>query len=109
MWTWFFYHRILKCFVLIDLKLGKVKHHDIGQMNLYLNYFKHEENTEDDNEPIGIVLAADKDEILVKYATGSITNQLFVSRYQLYLPDKKLLEEELRYLLSVETETSAGD
>jgi len=104
-----FYHRILKCFVLIDLKLGKVKHHDIGQMNLYLNYFKHEENTEDDNEPIGIVLATDKNEILVKYATGSITNQLFVSRYQLYLPDKKLLEEELRYLLSVETETSAGD
>jgi len=97
-----FYHRILKCFVLIDLKLGKVNHQDIGQMNLYLNYFKEEENTENDNPPVGIVLGADKDEILVNYATGSISNQLFVSRYQLYIPDKKMLEDELRYLLSLE-------
>ena len=81
-----FYHRILKCFVLIDLKTTKVNHQDIGQMNMYLNYFKAEENVEDDNEPIGIVLAKDKDEILVEYATGSITNQLFVSKYQMYLP-----------------------
>jgi len=77
-----FYHRILKCFVLIDLKTRKASHQDIGQMNLYLNYFKAEENMPDDNEPIGIVLAADKDEIMVEYATGSISNQLFVSRYQ---------------------------
>lgn len=97
-----FYHRILKCFVLLDLKLGKVNHQDIGQMNLYLNYFKEEENTENDNPPVGIVLAADKDEILVNYAIGSISNQLFVSRYQLYIPDKKMLEDELRYLLSQE-------
>jgi predicted nuclease of restriction endonuclease-like (RecB) superfamily len=76
-----FYHRILKCFVLIDLKLGKVNHQDIGQMNMYLNYFNEEESLEDDNPPIGIVLAADKDKILVDYATGSISNQLFVSRY----------------------------
>jgi predicted nuclease of restriction endonuclease-like (RecB) superfamily len=76
-----FYHRILKCFVLIDLKLGKVNHQDIGQMNLYLNYFNEEESTEDDSPPIGIVLAADKDKILVDYATGSISNQLFVSKY----------------------------
>jgi len=95
-----FYHRILKCFVLIDLKLGKVNHQDIGQMNLYLNYFKEEENTHDDNPPVGIVLGADKDEILINYATGSISNQLFVSRYLLYIPDKKMLEEELRFLLA---------
>jgi predicted nuclease of restriction endonuclease-like (RecB) superfamily len=94
-----FYHRILKCFVLIDLKRGKVDHQDIGQMNLYLNYFKHEENTEGDADPVGIVLAAAKDEILVKYATGSISNQLFVSKYQIYLPEKKLLEQELKELL----------
>ncbi len=94
-----FYHRILKCFVLIDLKRGKADHHDIGQMNLYLNYFKKEENTDGDGEPIGIVLAADKDEILVEYATGSISNQLFVSKYQIYLPKKELLEQELRILL----------
>ena len=64
-----FYHRILKCFVLIDLKIRKVVHGDIGQMNLYLNYFKNEENVESDNEPIGIILSAEKDEILVEFAT----------------------------------------
>ncbi len=94
-----FYHNILKCYVLMDLKIGKVHHQDIGQMNMYLNYFKEEENREDDNEPIGIVLAADKDEIMVKYATGSISNKLFVSQYKLYLPDKKELEQKLKALL----------
>ncbi|PZU91972.1 MAG: hypothetical protein DCE90_19000 [Pseudanabaena sp.] len=94
-----FYHRILKCFVLIDLKTRAVRHEDIGQMNMYLNYFRAEENMEDDNEPIGIVLARDKDEILVEYATGGISNQLFVSRYQLYLPDVDALKQELRRLL----------
>jgi predicted nuclease of restriction endonuclease-like (RecB) superfamily len=94
-----FYHRILKCFVLIDLKTRAVNHHDIGQMNLYLNYFRAEENMPDDHEPIGIVLARDKDEILVEYATGSISNQLFVSRYQLYLPDEELLKQELKRLI----------
>jgi predicted nuclease of restriction endonuclease-like (RecB) superfamily len=94
-----FYHRILKCFVLIDLKTRTVRHEDIGQMNMYLNYFRAEENMEDDNEPIGIVLARDKDEILVEYATGGISNQLFVSRYQLYLPDVEALKQELRRLL----------
>jgi hypothetical protein len=98
-----FYHRILKCFVLIDLKLGKVNHQDIGQMNLYLNYFNEEESTEDDSPPIGIVLAADKDKILVDYATGSISNQLFVSKYQLYIPDKKVLAEKLKLLIERET------
>jgi predicted nuclease of restriction endonuclease-like (RecB) superfamily len=94
-----FYHRILKCFVLIDLKRGEVEHNDIGQMNLYLNYFRKEENTEGDNEPIGIVLGAYKDHVLVEYATENISNQLFVSKYQLYLPDKKLLQEQLNKLL----------
>jgi len=94
-----FYHRILKCFVLIDLKTRAVRHEDIGQMNMYLNYFRAEENMEDDNEPIGIVLARDKDEILVEYATGGISNQLFVSRYQLYLPNVEVLKQELRRLL----------
>ncbi len=97
-----FYHRILKCFVLIDLKTGKVNHQDIGQMNLYLNYFKQEENMDDDKDPIGIILAADKDEILVEYATGPIFNHLFVSKYQLYLPDKALLEEKIRLFLDQE-------
>ena len=94
-----FYHRILKCFVLIDLKMGKVSHQDIGQMNLYLNYFKAEENVEGDNEPIGLILGASKNNVLVEYATGSISNQLFVSKYQLYLPDKKLLKQKLQELM----------
>ena len=94
-----FYHRILKCFVLIDLKRGEIEHNDIGQMNLYLNYFAKEENVQDDNPPIGIVLGAHKDHILVEYATENIANQLFVSKYQLYLPNKKQLQKELEKLL----------
>jgi len=95
-----FYHRILKCFVLIDLKRGEITHQDVGQMNLYLNYFRKEQNTEGDHPPIGIVLGASKNNILVEYATENIGNQLFVSKYQLYLPDKKQLENELNRLLN---------
>ncbi|PIU22033.1 MAG: hypothetical protein COT14_03485 [Candidatus Diapherotrites archaeon CG08_land_8_20_14_0_20_30_16] len=94
-----FYHRILKCFVLIDLKIGKADHLDVGQMNMYLNYFKKEENVSDDNEPIGIILSAEKDDVLVEFALGSISNKLFISKYKLYLPDKKELEDRLRKLL----------
>ncbi|KAA5536859.1 DUF1016 domain-containing protein [Taibaiella lutea] len=94
-----FYHRILKCFILIDLKIRKVKHNDIGQMNFYLNYFKEEENVEGDNEPIGIIIAADKHEYLVKYATGGLSNKIFVSKYQLYLPNQKLLEEKVKEIM----------
>lgn len=94
-----FYHRILKCFVLIDLKIGEAKHEHIGQMNMYLNYFKEEENMNDDNEPIGIILVAAKDEIMVKYATGGLSSKIFVSKYQTYLPDRELLEERLRGLM----------
>ena len=94
-----FYHYILKCFVLIDLKIDKLQHHDIGQMNMYINYFKTEESGTSDNEPIGIILTTDKDEILVEYAMGGISNQLFVSKYQTYLPDRALLEDEVRKIL----------
>ncbi len=83
-----FYHRILRCFVLIDLKINEVQHDDIGQMNMYLGYFANEENTEGDNPPVGIILSKDKDELLVEYATYGMNSQLFVSQYQLYLPDK---------------------
>ena len=97
-----FYHRILKCFVLIDLKRGEIDHGDIGQMNLYLNYFAEEENVEGDNPPIGIVLGAYKDEVLVKYATSGLTNQLFVSKYQLYLPDEAILRQEVQRIIEQE-------
>jgi predicted nuclease of restriction endonuclease-like (RecB) superfamily len=95
-----FYHRILKCFVLIDLKTKHVKHQDIGQMNMYLNYFRSEENTEGDNPPIGIVLGADKNDILVEYAIGGISNNIFVSKYQIYLPDKKILEQKVKEIMT---------
>jgi predicted nuclease of restriction endonuclease-like (RecB) superfamily len=90
-----FYHRILKCFVLIDLKKEEAGYEDVGQMNMYLGYFENEENTEGDNPPIGIVLAKEKDDLLVQYAMHNISSQLFVSKYQLYLPNK----EELRSLI----------
>jgi predicted nuclease of restriction endonuclease-like (RecB) superfamily len=95
-----FYHRILRCFVLIDLKLGEVQHHDIGQMNLYLGYFANEENIEGDNPPIGIILSRNKDELLVEYATYGMNSQLFVRKYQLYLPDREALKAEIERTLA---------
>lgn len=91
-----FYHRILKCFVLIDLKKNAVKHKDIGQMNMYMGYFAKEENSTGDNPPIGIILSHNKDELLVEYATYGMDSKLFVSKYELYLPN----EEELRRLVN---------
>lgn len=94
-----FYHRILRCFVLIDLKVTDVQHHDIGQMNMYMGYFAGEENGEGDNPPIGIILTKDKDELLVEYATYQMNSQLFVQKYQLYLPDREELQRELELTL----------
>lgn len=94
-----FYHRILRRFVLIDLKLGEVQHHDIGQMNLYLGYFAAEENTEGDQPPVGIILSRQKDELLVEYATYGMNSQLFVQQYQLYLPDREALRAELERVM----------
>lgn len=94
-----FYHRILRCFVLIDLKIGDVQHQDIGQMNMYLGYFAQEENSPDDNPPIGIILSRNKDELLVEYATYQMNSQLFVQKYQLYLPDREELRRELELTL----------
>ena len=88
-----FYHRILKCFVLIELKRDGVQHEDIGQMNMYLGYFAKEENMPDDNPPIGIILSHYKDDLLVEYATYGMNTNLFVSKYELYLPDKELLKQ----------------
>lgn len=94
-----FYHCILKCYVLIDLKREEIMHGDIGQMNLYLNYFKTEICQPDDNPPVGIVLGAKKDELLMEYALQGITNQLFAARYQLYLPKREELQAQLDRLL----------
>ena len=86
-----FYHYILKCFVLIDLKREAAGYEDIGQMNMYLGYFEKEENNEGDNPPVGIVLAREKDEYVIEYAMHNISSRLFVSKYQLYLPSKEEL------------------
>ena len=97
-----FYHRILKCFVLIDLKRGEIQHNDIGQMNFYLNYFREEMNTEGDTDPIGIVLGTSSDKLVMQYALQNISNKLFVSRYQLYLPNREQLEAEFRRFLNAQ-------
>lgn len=99
-----FYHRILKCFVLIDLKREEAGYEAVGQMNMYLGYFEQEENTEGDNPPIGIVLAKEKDELLVQYAMHNISSQLFVSKYQLYLPNREELLALIEKQLSTEIE-----
>ena len=88
-----FYHRILRCFVLIDLKRDGVQHEDIGQMNMYLGYFAKEENQPDDNPPIGIILSHYKDDLMVEYATYGMNTNLFVSKYELYLPDTERLRQ----------------
>jgi predicted nuclease of restriction endonuclease-like (RecB) superfamily len=97
-----FYHRILKCNILIDLKLGEFTHADSGQMNVYLNYYNENEKQETDNPPIGLILCAGKNENLVKYATGNLSQQVFVSKYLIDLPNendlKKIIEEEQRKL-----------
>lgn len=95
-----FYHRILKCFVLIDLKRGEIQHEDIGQMNFYLNYYRAEMNTEGDTEPIGIILGSKSNKLTMQYALLGISNQLFVSRYQLYLPEREQLEAEFQRFLN---------
>ena len=100
-----FYHRILKCFVLIDLKKNSVRHEDIGQMNMYLGFFDTEENMTDDNAPIGIIMSRNKDELLVEYATYGMDSNLFVSKYELYLPNR----EDLERLVSNILKDSSGE
>ena len=91
-----FYHRILKSHILIDLKIGKFDHADAGQMNVYLNYYKENQMAEGDNPPIGLILCGDKNETLAKYATSGMNNQLFVSKFLVKLPKKKVLEDFIR-------------
>lgn len=87
-----FYHRILRCHILLDLKIGEFTHADAGQMNVYLNYYKENETQPGDNLPVGIILCAGKNETLVKYATMGLPQQVFVSKYLVNLPSEKELE-----------------
>jgi predicted nuclease of restriction endonuclease-like (RecB) superfamily len=87
-----FYHRILKCHVLIDLKVEEFSHTNAGQLNTYLNYYKAEVMQANDNPPVGILLVTNKNDALVQYATAGMDQQLFVKKYQLALPTKEQLE-----------------
>ncbi|MEX2490528.1 MAG: PDDEXK nuclease domain-containing protein [Nitrospirales bacterium] len=95
-----FYHRILKCHVLVELKLGEFNHGDIGQLNTYLTWYRKNMMTEDDNPPVGILLCTKKDHALVEYALAGMDNNLFVSKYKLELPKKedmqRFIEEQLK-------------
>ena len=91
-----FYNRLLKCFVLIDLKIGKLKHQDLGQIQMYVNYYDRFVKTGDENLTIGIVLCKDKNDTLVKITLPKKNNQIFASKYKLYLPSKKEFKKQLQ-------------
>lgn len=90
-----FFHRRLRCLIIVDLKLGKFTHADVGQMNLYLNYAKEHWTLPEENPPIGLILCAKGDEAVAHYALGGLSNQVFASRYKLQLPDPDVLKHEL--------------
>jgi len=90
-----FYHYILKCFVLIDLKMDDLTHQDLGQMQMYINYYTREMMNEGDNPPIGIVLCADKSDAIVRYTLPEDNKQIFASKYMLYLPTEQELKNEI--------------
>ena len=92
-----FYHTVLKCFVLIDLKVGKLAHQDLGQIQLYVNYYDRERRTEGDNPTLGLILCTDKNDAVVRYTLGpDQEKKIFASRYKLYLPTEAELQAELR-------------
>lgn len=91
-----FYHYVLKCFVLIDLKIGDLTHQDLGQMQMYVHFYERELLNEGDNPPIGIILCADKSDAVVKYTLPEGDSQIFASKYKLYLPSEEELMKELK-------------
>lgn len=95
-----FYNRLLRCFVVIELKTHKITHEDIGQLQMYVNYYDRNEKAPDENPTIGILLCADKNDTLVKYTLPENNNTILASKYQLYLPTEKQLAEQLKIELS---------
>lgn len=90
-----FYNKPLKAYVIIELKTKKLMASAVGQLNMYLNYYETEVNDIDDNKPIGIILCTEKNDIGAEYALGGIDNNIFASKYTLYIPNKELLEEQV--------------
>ena len=91
-----FYNRLLRCFVVIELKTHKITHEDIGQLQMYVNYYDRNEKAPDENPTIGILICADKNDTLVKYTLPENNNTILASKYQLYLPSEKQLAEQLK-------------
>jgi predicted nuclease of restriction endonuclease-like (RecB) superfamily len=91
-----FYNRLLRCFVVIELKTRKITHEDIGQLQMYVNYYDRNEKTEEENPTIGILLCADKNDTLVKYSLPQDNNTILASKYQLYLPSEQELAENIK-------------
>ncbi|EHL19890.1 hypothetical protein HMPREF9628_01223 [Peptoanaerobacter stomatis] len=94
-----FYNKMLRSYVLIELKTGKLMPDAVGQINMYLNYYKTEINDDMDNEPIGIILCTDKDSIQAEYALGNLSNKIFASKYTLYIPDREELEMQVEKIV----------
>ena len=88
-----FYHRILKCHVIVELKIDKFRHEYASQLNMYLNYFKAEVMQPDDNPPIGTLLCTEKGDTLVKYATAGLDPNIFVQKYMIELPSEEEIKE----------------
>ena len=91
-----FFHRRLRCLVVVDLKVGKFTHADAGQMHLYLNYARELWTHPDENPPVGLILCAEKDAAVAKYALQGLPNKVLASEYKLTLPDEKLLAAEIK-------------
>mgnify|MGYP005627238149 FL=1 len=107
-----FYNRLTRSFVLLDLKVGDLTHKDIGQMQMYVNYYHRELTSEDENPPIGIILCSDKSEAVVRYTLPEGNQQIFASRYKLYLPTEEELRAEImrkRKTIEMEKRLSEGD
>jgi len=90
-----FFHRRLRCLVVIDLKLGKFTHADVGQMHLYLNYAREQWTKHDENPPVGLILCTQKDEALARYTLDNLPNKVLAAEYKTVLPDENLIAEEL--------------
>jgi hypothetical protein len=84
-----FYNRLLKCFVIIDLKIGKITHQDIGQMQMYVNYYDRDIKGKDENKIVGILLSTKKNETVVKYTLPENNETIFASEYKLHLPTEE--------------------
>jgi predicted nuclease of restriction endonuclease-like (RecB) superfamily len=94
-----FYNKILKAYVLIDLKMGQLRPENIGQMNMYVNYYASEINDDGDEKPIGIILCTDTSKVVAEFALGGLENQIFASKYTYYIPDKEQLISQVEAVI----------